>query len=104
MRRRIVFLLLLGLPFLANADHITGGQMWYKYAGVFGGNYVYNVSLKLYMRCNSGRQFPNPIYISVFDKTTNERASDISTPLGHQETISITDQNPCITNPPVVCY
>jgi gliding motility-associated-like protein len=104
MRKRIVYLLLLGFPLFANADHITGGQMWYKFSNVYNGQYVYNVSLKLYMRCNSGRQFPNPIYVSVFDKTTNARIIDITAALASQETISITDPNPCITNPPVVCY
>ena len=78
--------------------------MWYRYSNMYNGQYVYSVSLKLYMRCNSGRQFPNPIYVSVFDKTTNERISDITTPLASQETISITDHNACITNPPNVCY
>jgi gliding motility-associated-like protein len=104
MRKRIVFLLLLGLPFFAWADHITGGQMWYTYEGFTNGKHVYNVYLKMYMRCNSGRQFPNPLYVSVFNKTTNERAEDVTTPLQRQETISITDHNPCITNPPQVCY
>src|SRR5258706_9334920 len=104
MRRQFVFLLLLGFPFFARADHITGGQMYYTYGGTSNGNNIYNVSLKLYMRCNSGRQFPNPIDVSVFDKLTSGRFTDISTPLVNQETISFTDDNPCITNPPEVCY
>lgn len=104
MRKRIVILLLLGWPIVALADHITGGQMWYTYEGFANGKHVYNVYLKMYMRCNSGRQFPNPLYVSVFNKTTNDRTDDITTPLQRQETISITDHNPCITNPPEVCY
>lgn len=105
MRKRIVILLLLGWPFFAFADHITGGQMWYKFNGTTAsGNYNYEVFLKLYMRCNSGREFPNPYYIGVFDRKNNNRVLDITTPLNRQETISVTESNPCITNPPPVCY
>lgn len=104
MRKHIIVLLLLGLPAFAMADHITGGQMWYTYQGFNNGMHVYNVYLKMYMRCNSGREFPNPLFVSVFDKSTNVRTNDLSVSLQRQEIISITDQNPCITNPPVVCY
>ncbi|MCW3116494.1 MAG: hypothetical protein JWM28_576 [Chitinophagaceae bacterium] len=104
MRKQIVFLILLGIPFFAMADHITGGQMYYKYTGTTNGLNHYNVTLKLYMRCNSGRQFPDPGYVSVFDKSTFARISDIPVSLSNQETLTLTDNNPCITNPPIVCY
>lgn len=88
----------------AKADHITGGEMFYTYAGMAGGLHQYDVTLKFYMRCNSGRQFNNPTIISVFDRATNQRVSGVSVPLADQRTISITDHNACITNPPYVCY
>jgi len=104
MRKRIVFFVLLALPFFAHADHITGGQMYYTYVGFVDGKHVYNVYLKMYMRCHSNRQFPNPLYVSVFNKKTRERVGDVTTPLIREQTISVTDHNPCITNPPEVCY
>src|SRR5687768_15673363 len=105
MKRNILFsLFMLCFCLHAKADHITGGEMFYIYMGQSGGNHNYNVTLRLYMRCNSGRQFNNPTIIGVFDRATNERVTALSVPLASEETISITDPNPCITNPPTVCY
>lgn len=78
--------------------------MSYTFAGVNLGIYRYNVTLKLYQRCNSGRQFPNPAIVSVFDKTTGLRVMDISVNLSAEDNISITTPDPCISNPPPVCY
>ena len=78
--------------------------MFYTFTGMINGQYSYNVTLKLFQRCGSGRQFPNPAIISIFNKTNNFRVTDISVTIGNQETISITNPDPCITNPPNVCY
>jgi len=104
MRRQFIFLLLLGAPFLAKADHITGGQMYYKYTGTTNGFDKFDVTVKLYMRCNSGRVFPNPAFISIFDRSTFERITDVQVALSNQEVQSLSSNNPCITNPPNVCY
>ncbi len=56
------------------------------------------------MRCNSGRQFPDPAIISVFDKANRNRVNDISVDMFSQRTIQITNPDPCITDPPRVCY
>jgi gliding motility-associated-like protein len=100
VKRGLFILLLTAYSVLARADHITGGEMYYTY----GGSNTYYVTLKLFMRCNSGRNFPNPAVMSVFDKTTNQRIEDISVPITNRETISLTNNDPCITNPPQVCY
>lgn len=103
--KRIFFLLLFIVFFLgARADHITGGEMYYTFLGNSSGQYNYSVTLKLFMRCNSGRQFPDPAIISIFEKTSSSRVQDISCAITHRETIAITNPDPCITNPPVVCY
>ena len=96
--------ILLCLVATVRADHITGGEMSYRYVGTSGGNHTYQVTLKLLMRCNSGRQFPNPIRISIFDKGTNSRLQDLSVTMGGQTNISLDNTDPCISNPPMVCY
>lgn len=88
----------------AKADHITGGEMFYSFAGVSNGQYTYNVTLKLFMRCNSGRSFNDPTIISIFNKSTNSRHSDTRVPLTRSETLQLNNTNRCITNPPVVCF
>jgi len=78
--------------------------MYYTYNGLVNGEVSYSVTLKLFMRCNSGRRFPDPGVISVFNKLSFERIRDVSVSLSSQETIQITNTDPCITDPPVVCY
>ena len=88
----------------ARADHITGGEMFYTYVGLVNGNHQYNFTLKLYMRCNSGRVFNNPTIISIFNRANGDRIKDLDVPLNRQETIQLNDPDPCISNPPIVCY
>jgi gliding motility-associated-like protein len=56
------------------------------------------------MRCNSGRQFQNPAVFSVFHSGSRSRYKDYNVTLDHVETLSETSNDPCITNPPTVCY
>jgi gliding motility-associated-like protein len=86
------------------ASHITGGEMYYTYLGFGNGLHTYSVTLKLYQRCNSGRQFPNPAIISIFDRTANTRVRDINVQISNTDNIGITNPDPCISNPPTVCY
>jgi len=96
--------LLLGIVPAATADHITGGEISYVFRGVSGGSYRYAVTIKMFMRCNSGRQFNNPTVLSVFNRSTGGRVQDISILLSRTENLNLTDAGPCITNPPPVCY
>lgn len=97
----LVFLLAV---FPAVASHITGGEMYYVYEGKTGNNHNYRVTLKLFQRCGSGRQFPSPNIISVFNRTNNARFIDLSVPISGTENIRLSNNDPCITNPPDVCY
>lgn len=104
MRRHFLLILLMAIAFSARADHITGGEMFYTYLGRDGENYKYEVTLKLFMRCNSGRRFNNPATISVFDKGSYTRIQNFDVELNGPLTLSLNNSNPCITNPPVVCF
>ena len=104
MKKWYFILIYILIARVAKADHITGGEMYYTYTGFSNGLHQYNVTLKFYMRCSSGRNFNNPTIVSVFNKTNNARFTDISVPLTDRQTISITTPDPCITNPPPVCY
>src|SRR5690349_13644159 len=95
MKRLSVIPILLVLLFgEAKASHITGGEMFYKFTGMSGGLYEYDVTLRLLQRCNSGRQFLNPTIVSVFDKTTNARITDIMVPISSTDNISIGNPDP----------
>ncbi len=99
-----IFLAIFMLPFGSKADHITGGEMFYEYTGVQNGNHQYRVTLRLLMRCHSGRMFPNPILVGVFSKNDNTRLMDIPVQLSSQIQIKLNNTDPCISNPPDVCY
>ena len=89
----------------ASADHITGGEVYYKFVGTNGGGlYDYDVTVRIFMRCNSGRQFQNPTTFSIFDRNTSNRYKDIDVFLDRVQTLSETSDDPCIINPPTVCY
>jgi gliding motility-associated-like protein len=104
-KKTCIVYLLLFCTYTAMADHITGGEIYYSYTGgASSAEYHYSITLKLFMICNTTRQFNNPTYVSFFDKGTNTRIQDISVPLAKQETISLTPNGPCIANPPTVCY
>ncbi len=105
MKRLIVlFCLVLGFIPVATADHITGGEISYTFKGMVNGAYQYTVMVKMFMRCNSGRQFNDPTILSVFNRSTNGRVRDLNVPLSRTETLQLTDVSLCITNPPQVCY
>lgn len=105
MKKAILFYIVLTcVAYTAHADHITGGEIYYTLKSVSGNQYTYSVTLKVYMICNTYREFYNPTYISVFDKRTNERVRDLLVPLTNTEIIKLTDNNECIVNPPEVCH
>lgn len=56
------------------------------------------------MTCRSQRQFPNPAVISIFNKSSNARVKDVTVSLARTEILQLTAHNPCISNPPDVCY
>jgi gliding motility-associated-like protein len=88
----------------SKADHITGGEIFYTYSSSANGSVTYNVTFKLFMRCYSNRRFNDPTIVSVFEKGTGRSVSNITVPLSSSETISLSSSDPCITNPPLVCY
>lgn len=104
MKKLIFFSLLVISSSSAQADHITGGEMYYTFKPGPNGLINYDITLKLFMRCNSGRIFNNPTIVSVFNRGTNARIADISASLTTQENTALGDAGPCISNPPTVCY
>jgi gliding motility-associated-like protein len=106
--KKILFsLIFLCSCFASFANHITGGEMYYTYAGRSGSNYVYQVTLKLYRDCNAP---PNSapldpeaaigVYNSSGSLVWNGRIP-MSRPI---QILSLGSPGPCITNPPIVCY
>lgn len=100
----LLILVLIGPPLFAN--HIKGGWIYYEYLGTTGsGNLQYKVTLKVYRDCNP----PNPgqndpvINIAVYNGASTQ-AQIFAAPMVNQYTLQKTTFNPCMSNPPSVCY
>ena len=98
----LLFLLLAG--FYAHADHITGGEMFYTLTGFSNNLYHYRVTAKFFKECRSQRQLNSLTEIAVYEKTTGRSITTVSAPLIRTENLNLINNNPCITNPPEVCY
>lgn len=111
----VVFLLLVARTVFAG--HIAGGEIFYQYLGpgAATGSSRYSITLRLFRECNPPliggvgiAQLPVSVLLNIYNNTTP------STQFGPQLTASITGgapqrlnlttPNPCITNPPNVCY
>ena len=68
VKKHCILCLLFFGAYTAKADHITGGEMYYSFGGMSNGQYQYDVILKLFMVCNTTRQFNDPTIVSIFDK------------------------------------
>ncbi len=93
------------LSIVSFANHITGGEMYYTLVSQNGNNYTYRVTLKLYRDCfSTGAALDPTAAIAVFDRTTGAMVVNNNVPRAQIQRLEITTPNPCITNPPVVCY
>lgn len=105
--KRILFLLLANFYFFhfSQAEHITGGEMYYRLVSSTGTDFTYEVTLKLYRDCDSrGAQLDGSAAIGVFDMGTRVMLRNLSVPLSRTETLNLASPGPCIVNAPRVCY
>jgi gliding motility-associated-like protein len=99
----IVFSFLGIIP--ARAAHITGGEVYYTLTGVSGNDYTYHVVLKLFRDCGSnGAPLDNQASIGIFEKAGNTMIWNQLIARTQIIVLQITSPDPCITNPPTVCY
>jgi gliding motility-associated-like protein len=106
MKRILLFISIsffLSVPAFAN--HITGGEMFYTLVSQNGNDYTYRVTLKLYRDCfSTGAQLDASAPIAIYDRTTGVMVWSSSIPRTQMATLSLGSPDPCINNPPAVCY
>lgn len=102
-------LLILSYGLISKASHIIGGEMSYKYLSRTTDSIKYLVTLKLYRVCDQAAdlaELPNSLYYAVFDKTNNSQIK--GSPFLVSQTSKITQTSgqadPCIVNPPSICF
>ena len=108
--KKLYFLLLFFLCSISVfANHITGGEIYYTYTVGDNNTYNYHVTLKLFRDCNStGAALDPSAAISIFSNSPSNgfpRVNDFtSVPRSRIDVLNLSSPNPCIANPPLVCY
>ncbi|HEU4471848.1 MAG TPA: PKD domain-containing protein [Flavisolibacter sp.] len=104
--KKLYFLFLLSFSgIFTYANHITGGEMYYTLASRDGNNYTYNIVLKLYRDCfSSGANLDDFAPIAIYNVASNTSAWQGTVARTEIVTLQIGSPDPCINNPPDVCY
>lgn len=91
-----------------HAKHIIGGQVYYKFLQKeANGDYTYHVTMRLYRVCDHGSniaEMPRTVYLMVFNKDNNQAFRKIQVDSSHFQEKNLTQFDPCIVNPPPVCF
>ena len=88
----------------ARADHIIGGEMYYSFVRQDGANNIYNITLKLFISCDAeGGQIDPNVRISFFT-AGGRHVETKGYGRNSLQRYSANDVDPCIVNPPFVCY
>ena len=113
MRRRFYFLfwtllLIIGIPWCADATHIVGGEVTYKCLGQdAAGNNQYEVTINIYQDCVTGDinaiTQDSPAYISIFNGQGARLISDSLHRTGDNLRVPANFSNSCVNNPPRTC-
>lgn len=107
MKKYFIFLFFLIISLPTIAKHIAGGEMSYVYLGVGAtpNSGKYRVTLKLYRDCDTdGAQLDPLSTITIFQFGSNNFFLNEKAPLEKTETVLLTTPDPCISNPPRICY
>lgn len=99
LRFIFLFLVALGIPILAKATHIVGGEITYACLG----NNQYEITLKVYRDCYNGREpFDNPGYIGIYN-LRGDLITTLTVRPGARDTLDPTLDDPCFVVPGTVC-
>jgi gliding motility-associated-like protein len=100
---------------IANAGHIAGGEMFYKYLGPgsAAGTKNFQITLRLFRDCNPINNsngsipplLPSSVILGIFTNGTNlPFLASISVTRTSENSITLLKPYECIQNPPTVCY
>src|SRR5476649_665240 len=92
---------------MAFARHIKGGWVQYQYvsAGTVAGTSIYKITVYVFKSCSQAG--PMPSSIGIYDAVTYHNVQTISGTTNAfvlQSTPTKTSFDPCLSNPPDICY
>lgn len=105
MLRLFYILLLLFCYHITYAKHVKGGHIEYKYngPGAAAGTSNYTFTVTVFFSCTTNGPKDN-VYLGVFDAGTNASVLSHLIPTTTSRTVTKTSINPCMSNPPTICY
>ncbi len=108
MLKNLLIWCVLLLAFSANATHIVGGEIMYKYKQKVGNNYRYEITLYLYVDCLNGAagaiKDDATAFINVFSNDTKRVNLQLSDEVSRTGPTRISDVNyKCIKTKPNAC-
>lgn len=107
MKRTFCLLVILFSGVASFANHLKGGWIQYEYlgAGSTANTSSYKITVRQYLNCNStGGQIDQSIFLGVFDAVTNQLFRTLTIPISNDNNITKTTFDPCLQNPPNICY
>ncbi len=103
---RLFYLLLLLLSAHGGyARHVKGGHIEYKYngPGTVPGWSNYTFTVTVFFSCTTSGPKDN-VYLGIFDALSGNRVISKQIFTTTSRTVTKTSINPCMTNPPTICY
>ncbi len=100
------FLTVLALsPQILSARHIIGGEITYKFLGVFGGSNRYEITMKIYRDCyGGGAGFDDPAKVAIYRGTEDNNAYVTTLNFSNPTVKNLPPiPPPCVSSLPSVC-
>src|SRR5436853_6320044 len=98
-RFSLLLIIVLGLVLGTKANHITGGEIFYRLTAQSGNDYTYAVTLKLYRdHFSTGAQLDANAPIAIFDRLTGAVVWSNTVPKTFTEFLDLLSPEHCINN------
>src|SRR5688572_24557346 len=114
MKKGLLLGILIFFSVVSFAGHVAGGEIYYKLIGpgAAANTNKYEITLRLFRECNPppGGQptapLPTDVRLGIFNNAPPYTAyqNNITVIRASTQRINLGSPNPCITNPPEVCY
>ncbi len=107
MKKTALIIILFFACYHANAFHLKGGWIFYEYMGQGSSPNTskYRITVNQYLLCSSqGGQIDQQVFLGIFDGSNNLLTKEITITLGPTVFEKKTQFDPCINNPPDICY
>lgn len=107
MKKLLILLFFSCCGFMAFANHITGGEIFYTFTGMSGSDYTYHITLKLYRDYYAppgSAPLDGQAPMAIFNNANNQIVFSKDVDSTKVVDLNLTQPNPCINNPPPVRY